>query len=262
MVTFAKFQNISTDRLLGRDTAGSGDVEEIALGAGLAFDGAGNLTSTITQYTDELAQDAVGNNLVDSTTVNLTYNDAVPSFTADAITQMSITSDASGLKLSGDSAAPGNWQLYGTDSAGTKGFSNQRFRIHVGHYGTSFADSTILYFAGSAFLPTTANADQWGVRAPRASRIVEAHVVFSSATVIGSNENISMYVRHNNTTDYLIATVGTTDRARVFSNTSMNGGAGIDLAVNDYVCIKIVPPAWATNPTNTHCDGYLELIYL
>lgn len=37
-------------------------------------------------------------------------------------TQMSITSDASGLKLSGDEASPGNSQYYGTDSGGTKGF--------------------------------------------------------------------------------------------------------------------------------------------
>jgi hypothetical protein len=40
-VTFAKFQNISTDRLLGRDTAGSGNVEEISLNATLEFTGAG-----------------------------------------------------------------------------------------------------------------------------------------------------------------------------------------------------------------------------
>jgi len=43
VVTFAKMQNITTDRLLGRDTAGSGDVEEIALNATLEFDGSLNL---------------------------------------------------------------------------------------------------------------------------------------------------------------------------------------------------------------------------
>jgi hypothetical protein len=37
----------------------------------------------VTQYTDELAQDAVGNILVDSTTVDFTYNDGIPSITAD-----------------------------------------------------------------------------------------------------------------------------------------------------------------------------------
>ncbi len=38
-VTFAKFQNISTDRLLGRDTAGTGTVEQISLDPTLEFTG-------------------------------------------------------------------------------------------------------------------------------------------------------------------------------------------------------------------------------
>lgn len=42
-VTFAKMQNITTDRLLGRDTAGSGDVEEIELSTGLEFSGSSRL---------------------------------------------------------------------------------------------------------------------------------------------------------------------------------------------------------------------------
>lgn len=37
-------------------------------------------------------------------------------------TQMSITQDASGLKLAGDSSSPGNNKYYGTDGSGTKGF--------------------------------------------------------------------------------------------------------------------------------------------
>jgi hypothetical protein len=40
-VTFAKMQTVATDRLLGRDTAGTGNVEQISLGNGLAFTGSG-----------------------------------------------------------------------------------------------------------------------------------------------------------------------------------------------------------------------------
>lgn len=36
-ITFAKMQNISTDRLLGRESASSGNVEEISLGSGLSM---------------------------------------------------------------------------------------------------------------------------------------------------------------------------------------------------------------------------------
>ena len=38
-VTYAKMQNVTTARLLGRATAGSGDTEEITLGSGLSFTG-------------------------------------------------------------------------------------------------------------------------------------------------------------------------------------------------------------------------------
>jgi hypothetical protein len=45
-VTYAKIQNVSaTNRLLGRSTAGAGDVEEITIGSGLTLSG-GTLTST------------------------------------------------------------------------------------------------------------------------------------------------------------------------------------------------------------------------
>lgn len=76
-------------------------------------------------YTDEQAQDAIGTILADSDTIDFTYNDGTPSITASARYQMSITADGSGLKLSGDSAAPGNNMVYGTDSSGTKGWQSR-----------------------------------------------------------------------------------------------------------------------------------------
>lgn len=42
-VTFAKMQNITSDRLLGRDTASSGDIEELTVGGGLEFSGSGGI---------------------------------------------------------------------------------------------------------------------------------------------------------------------------------------------------------------------------
>lgn len=79
------------------------------------------LASTISDF-NEAAQDAVGGVLADSSTIDFTYNDGSNQITADAKVQMSLTSDASGLKLSGDTAAPGNTKYYGTDAGGIKGF--------------------------------------------------------------------------------------------------------------------------------------------
>lgn len=55
-------------------------------------DGSNTLTPTvtITQYTDELAQDAVGNILTDTSTIDFTYNDAGPSISASVIADSSV----------------------------------------------------------------------------------------------------------------------------------------------------------------------------
>ena len=54
-------------------------------GTTVVDDGSGNFTvnSTITQYTDELAQDAVGNILTDTNSIDFTYNDPSNLITAD-----------------------------------------------------------------------------------------------------------------------------------------------------------------------------------
>jgi hypothetical protein len=42
-ITFAKMQNIASDRLIGRDTASSGDAEELTVGGGIEFTGSGGI---------------------------------------------------------------------------------------------------------------------------------------------------------------------------------------------------------------------------
>lgn len=84
----------------------------------------------------ELVQDIIGPILTDTDTVNLTYNDATPSITADVRLQMSITSDVSGIKLSGDSESPGNNKVYGTDASGVKGWKDDPSGGGGGNYQT------------------------------------------------------------------------------------------------------------------------------
>jgi hypothetical protein len=71
--------------------------------------------------TYDVLHDAV--TVADSTTVDMSLTGQQVS--AAVISQMSITSDASGIKLSGDSASPGNTMLYGTNGSGTKGWYSQ-----------------------------------------------------------------------------------------------------------------------------------------
>lgn len=83
-----------------------------------------NIAIPASQVTDfnEAAQDAVGTILTDSNTIDFTYTDATPSIVADVKTQLSITSDSSGIKLVNDASTPGNKYYYGTDAAGVKGY--------------------------------------------------------------------------------------------------------------------------------------------
>lgn len=53
-VTFARMQNLTTDRLIGRDTVGTGDPEEISVGGGIEFTGsAGIQRSTSTKLASQ-----------------------------------------------------------------------------------------------------------------------------------------------------------------------------------------------------------------
>lgn len=96
-------------------------VQSLVGGTGISISGGGS-AKTVTNsapFTDEAAQDAVGA-MAGQT---LTYVDATPLLNVK--TQMSVTSDASGVKLSGDATTPGNSKLYGTDGSGVKGWYAQ-----------------------------------------------------------------------------------------------------------------------------------------
>lgn len=102
-------------RVTGQTTVQAGLEFTRGLLTGGSYSGGGG-------YTDEEAQDAVGYAMADTDTVQLVYDDVANSFEANVFTQMSITSDASGIKLDGDAATPGNSKYYGTSAAGTKGY--------------------------------------------------------------------------------------------------------------------------------------------
>lgn len=88
-VTFAKMQNITSDRLLGRDTAGTGDIEELTATGGIEFTGTGIQTSA---FTGDVTKSAGGTALTIA-------NDAV------TYAKMQNVSAASKLLGRGDSGA-------------------------------------------------------------------------------------------------------------------------------------------------------------
>jgi predicted double-glycine peptidase len=85
--------------LIVRTGTGTAITRTLAAGAGISLSNAdgvsGNptITSTITQYTDELAQDAVGTILTDTASVDFTYNDVANTITA-AVLPAGVNHDA------------------------------------------------------------------------------------------------------------------------------------------------------------------------
>ncbi|MBI5075628.1 MAG: hypothetical protein HZB62_10760 [Nitrospirae bacterium] len=126
---------------------------------------------------------------------------------------------------------------------------------HVSFSPTSPADSATLYFSHINW-PLLSSATLFRVPVIKAGTIKAVSIFTYANATAGSGENISMYIRVNNTTDTLIATVGSATAERIFSNTDLS----IPVSVGDFFNIKMVNPAWATNPTAVFGSGsiYIE----
>lgn len=126
------------------------------------------------------------------------------------------------------------------------------YTIHIVALATNPADSTTQYLGMLAAVPSqTAGRNKVHIRV--AGTITVANIYSYAGATAGTGENISLSVRLNNTTDYLIETVGSATAERVFSNSSLS----IAVVAGDYIEIKCVYPAWATNPTALVYGGYI-----
>lgn len=74
-VTYSKIQNVTTNKLLGRATAGSGVVEEITLGTNLSF--TGTTLNAATGSNQTLAQTLVFGNVTGGTSISISAGDEI-----------------------------------------------------------------------------------------------------------------------------------------------------------------------------------------
>lgn len=127
------------------------------------------------------------------------------------------------------------------------------YAINVHALTSSPTDGQTVYFGTMPKAPiTTANVSK--VYIPKAGTIKRAEIYCYSGTA-GTAENWSLYVRVNNTTDYLIQTVGAAQSERVFTNSALS----IPVSAGDYFEIKGVQPTWVTNPLTTIYGGYVYI---
>ncbi|HYF55017.1 MAG TPA: hypothetical protein VEA41_12230 [Salinarimonas sp.] len=230
-----------------------GDTLTLAAGAGMSITtnaGSDTITfaSSITQYTDELAQDAVGTILTDGNTVNFTYADATPSITAEVITQMSITSDGSGIKLSGDAASPGNSKYYGTNGSGTKGF----YDLPGGGGGsdigtvlfTQLGQSTVLASTTTWASPgsTNFNGTDGNRKMPLPVGGTLKNLYVRTNNAQPGDAGITITLRKNGVAQSLAVTIAAGSAAGTFSDTTNT----VTVVAGDYIDLQ-----FANSSTNT-----------
>lgn len=113
------------------------------------------------------------------------------------------------------------------------------------------ADSVSNYF-GTQPITITTTVNLRTFRVPKNSILKRASFLNTAGTA-GTAENYSLYIRVNNTTDYLVATVAAAANYRLFENTALN----ITLNAGDTIEMKTVNPVWVTNPLTSIWGGYL-----
>lgn len=129
------------------------------------------------------------------------------------------------------------------------------FPIKVQALTSTLVDNQTAYFGNLPKAPT-ATVGISKVYPAQAGRITRA-VIYCYAGTAGTAEAWSLYIRKNGTTDHLIATIATATNERIFSNTNLN----ILMQADDYLEMKLVNPAWVTNPATAIFSGTLNLEY-
>jgi hypothetical protein len=120
--------------------------------------------------------------------------------------------------------------------------------------GLSPADGTT-YYTGSIFgAVASSTAATRRVYIPRSGTITRIDLFMVCAT--GTNEQSTISLRLNNTTDTTISAVVDLSASPFIANTT---GLSIAVAVGDYVEVKWVTPTWVTNPTAVSISA---LIYI
>ncbi len=114
------------------------------------------------------------------------------------------------------------------------------------------ADSTT-YFVGPTNFRTLFN--QSAILIPKGGRITSYWVRAALSGGAGSSEVVNYYLRLNDTTD--VGQIRTTwDTAYSDIN---SGSMSQPVVSGDYVALKVVTPAWVSNPSAVYVNGYINI---
>lgn len=227
-VTFAKFQNINTNKILGRSTAASGNVEEISVGSGLTLSAGtlsatGDGTGTVTQVSVVSANGLAGTVATDTTTPAITLTTSItgvlkgngtaispatpgtdyvaPNVAITGATKTKITYDSKGLVTAGTDAttadiADSTNKRYVTDAqltvlSNTSGTNTGDQTTISGNAGTATALQTARTINGVSFDGTT-NITVTAAAGTLSGTTLASGVTSSSLTSVGTLTNLTV----------------------------------------------------------------------
>lgn len=130
----------------------------------------------------------------------------------------------------------------------------QHPRLYTLNIRTSSAnpnDSTT-YYAGAINMSLTTVAGYVKIAIPQKGKIV-ACVITEASSNTPTTENVQWIIRKNSTTDYAVNTSGLGDGKTFIENYNLN----IPVDQGDYIELKIVTPAWVTNPIGVQIGAHI-----
>jgi hypothetical protein len=129
------------------------------------------------------------------------------------------------------------------------------YTLNVQALKSTPASGTTRYFGNlPKTVQTTANISKVYIRTPGTISIAEIYYYAGTAGTYTSGAWY-IYLRLNNTTDYLIASTTTVASEKVFSNTNLN----IPVVAGNYFEIKIIYPTFGTAPATAIWGGYIHI---
>ena len=141
---------------LGETEADGSSTGNMRFERGFYVGGSFSATSTVITDFETRVLGIIQSLVTDTQTVNLTYDAGGPLLKADAVLQMSVTSDASGIKLVNDEADPGGYKIYGTgaDPVGAPTADKGWYGVTTFLDGISTTQGSVLYraFGGLGWL--------------------------------------------------------------------------------------------------------------
>ncbi len=120
----------------------------------------------------------------------------------------------------------------------------------------NFADSTTYYIGADWNGSLNSTWLNSSAEIPKSGTLKRVFVKVRVATTLGSNEAVSHYLRINDATDVTLNTTATYD---VAATNIVASGLSTPVSAGDYVNLKIVTPAWVTNPTACRVVAFLYI---